>query len=111
MARMACHQEAVVMARQAGMTWAEIGERMGVPGESARKAHVRALAAMQSGKLVPLEQVPLPDPPMTPAATSPVVMTQEVATAQRPASLPAPEKKKADESDFMSRFSISKPTQ
>ncbi|UEO00462.1 hypothetical protein A9R16_003410 [Acidiferrobacter thiooxydans] len=108
MARMARHQEAVIAARLAGLSWSEIGDRLGASGAATRKAHVRALAAMQSGKLVPLEQVPLPDPPMTQATPSPVVITQEVATVQRPASLPAPEK--VDESDFMSRFSISRPT-
>ena len=111
MARMARHQESVIAARLAGFSWNEIGERVGASGAATRKAHIRALAAMRSGKLVPMEQAPLPDSPMTQAATSPVVPTQEVATVQRPASLPAPEKKKADESDFMSRFSISKPTQ
>jgi hypothetical protein len=109
MARMARHQEAVIAARLAGLSWSEIGDRLGASGAATRKAHVRALAAMQSGKLVPMEQAPLPllDSPMTQAATSPVVPTQEVAATPRPASLPAPEK--VDESDFMSRFSISRP--
>jgi hypothetical protein len=62
MARMACHREAIALARQAGMTWAEIGERIGVPGEAARKAYARAQAAIQAGRLTPLEQTPLPDP-------------------------------------------------
>ena len=110
MARMACHQQAVIAARLAGLSWGEIGARLGASGAATRKAYIRALAAMQSGKLVPLEQTPLPDPPMTQAITSPVVITQEVtATVQRPASLPALEKEK-DESDFMSRFSINRPT-
>ncbi len=65
-ARMAAYQAAVVTARQAGMTWTEIGERLGMPGEAARKAFVRAQAAMQSGKLIPMEQAPLPDPPDLP---------------------------------------------
>jgi hypothetical protein len=65
MARLACYQQAIVAARQAGMTWMEIGDRMGVPGEAARKAFARATAAMQTGRLVPLEQAPLPDPQAT----------------------------------------------
>ena len=109
MARVACHQEAVIAARLAGLSWSEIGERLGASGAATRKAYARAQAAMRSGKLVPLEQTPLPDPPVT-QATTPVVIAQEVATAQRQASLPAPERE--DEGDFMSRFSISrnKPT-
>ena len=66
MARVACHQKAIGIARQAGMTWAEIGERLEMPGESARKAFSRATAAMQSGQLVPAEQAPLPDLPNQP---------------------------------------------
>ena len=72
MARMACYQEAVAAARQAGMTWMEIGDRMGVPGEAARKAFARAVAAMQAGRLVPLEQTPLPPDPQATAAVRPV---------------------------------------
>ncbi|AWP24540.1 hypothetical protein C4901_15395 [Acidiferrobacter sp. SPIII_3] len=101
MARMARHQEAVIAARLAGLSWNEIGERLGASGAATRKAFVRAQAAMQSGKLVPLEQTPLPDPPVTQA-------TAPVATVPRSASLSGPEKK--DEGDFMSRFSISRPT-
>ncbi len=69
-AHMACHQVAVAAARQAGMTWTEIGERMGMPGEAARRAFARAQAAMRAGRLVPMEQVPLPDPP-SPATVKP----------------------------------------
>lgn len=65
MARMACHREAVITARLAGETWTEIGRRLGIPGEAARKAFARATAAMQTGRLVPLEQAPLPDPQAT----------------------------------------------
>ena len=71
MARMACHQAAIVAARQAGMTWAEIGERIGVPGEAARKAHARAQAAIQAGRLKPLEQTPLPEPQAAVRAVTP----------------------------------------
>lgn len=101
MARAAEHRDAITAARMAGWTWTEIGERLGVSGEAMRRAHARAQAAMQSGKLVPLEQTPLPDPPVTQA-------TAPVATVPRSASLSGPEKK--DEGDFMSRFSISRPT-
>ena len=66
-ARAARHLEAVAAARQAGMTWAEIGERLEMPGEAARKAFARAKAAMQSGRLTPLEQAPLP--PVIPPST------------------------------------------
>ena len=72
MARMACHRKAIALARQAGMTWAEIGDRVGVPGEAARKAFARATAAMQTGRLVPLEQTPLPPDPQATAAVRPV---------------------------------------
>ena len=61
-ARMAQHHEAVIAARLAGLSWSEIGDRLGASGAATRKAHVRALAAMRAGKLVPLEQMPLPDP-------------------------------------------------
>jgi hypothetical protein len=61
MARMACHQEAVTAARSAGETWMEIGARLGIGGEAARKAYSRAQAAVQAGRLVPREQLPLPD--------------------------------------------------
>ncbi len=71
MARMACYQEAVAAARQAGMTWMEIGDRVGMPGEAARKAFARAVAAMQAGRLVPREQLPLPDPSARPAQAAP----------------------------------------
>ena len=71
MARMACYQEAIVAARQAGMTWMEIGDRVGMPGEAARKAFARAVAAMQAGRLVPREQLPLPDPSARPAQAAP----------------------------------------
>ena len=74
MARMACHQAAIVAARQAGMTWAEIGERMGVPGEATRKAFSRAMAAIQAGRLTPLEQTPLPEPQATVATVRTVTV-------------------------------------
>ena len=71
-ARVAEHRDAIAAARLAGWTWTEIGERIGVSGEAARRAHARALAAMQVGRLVPLEQIPLPEPasatPAPPAA-------------------------------------------
>jgi hypothetical protein len=69
-ARAARHLEAVAAARQAGMTWAEIGERLEMPGEAARKAFARAKAAMQSGRLTPLEQAPLPEPPDPPPSVT-----------------------------------------
>ena len=62
MARMACHRGAVIAARLAGETWTEIGSRLGIPGEAARKAFTRAQAAVRAGRLVPREQFPLPDP-------------------------------------------------
>ena len=65
-ARAACHQEAIAAGRRAGMTWTEVGERLGMPGEAARKAFARATAAMQAGRLIPLEQAPLPEPPDAP---------------------------------------------
>lgn len=70
MARVATHRDAITKARMAGITWGEIGDRLGVSSAAARKAHVRALAAMQSGRLVPREQLPLPDqtPTLTPDA-------------------------------------------
>ena len=75
MARVACHQKAIGIARQAGMTWAEIGERLEMPGESARKAFSRATAAMQSGQLVPAEQAPLPDLPNQPPIAARALIT------------------------------------
>jgi hypothetical protein len=75
-ARMAHHHEAVIAARRAGLSWSEIGDLFGASGAATRKAHVRALAAMRAGKLVPLEQMPLPLPkslgpsPATPAISS-----------------------------------------
>ena len=75
-ARVAEHRDAIAAARLAGWTWTEIGERIGVSGEAARRAHARALAAMQSGKLVPLEQTPLPElPEPIPAPVAPVSPT------------------------------------
>jgi hypothetical protein len=72
MARMACHQEAVAAARLAGETWMEIGSRLGIGGEAARKAYSRAQAAVQAGRLVPREQLPLPDPtPISAPAAQP----------------------------------------
>ena len=61
-ARLACYQEAVSAARLAGETWMEIGNRLGIPGEAARRAYARAQAAVRAGHLVPREQLPLPDP-------------------------------------------------
>lgn len=61
MVRVATHRDAITKARMAGITWGEIGDRLGVSGAATRKAHARALAAMQSGRLVPREQLPLPD--------------------------------------------------
>lgn len=71
MARVACHQEAIAIARRAGFTWKEIGERLGASGAATRKAFSRAQAAMQAGRLVPMEQAPLPEPPDPPAAPQP----------------------------------------
>ena len=64
-ARVAGYMDSITAARRAGMTWAEIGDRVGVPGEAARKAFARARAAVHAGRLVPLEQAPLPDPQAT----------------------------------------------
>lgn len=73
MARIAAHRDAITRARLAGLSWSEIGERMGAGGESMRKAYARAQMAMDSGRLLPLEQLPLPDqaPTPVPAAQHP----------------------------------------
>lgn len=70
MARVACHQGAIAIARQAGFTWKEIGARLGASGAATRKAFARAQAAMEAGRLVPMEQAPLPDPPPPPPAAT-----------------------------------------
>lgn len=73
MARAAGHRDAITAARMAGWTWTEIGERLGVSGEAMRRAYSRAQAAMQVGRLVPLEQTPLPEP--APPIATPVPPT------------------------------------
>lgn len=103
MARAAEYRDAIDAARLAGMTWTEIGERLGVSGAAMRKACARARASMEAGRLVPMQKVPLPElalkpDPMPPAAKPRPAQSEPLAAQPQP------------ESDFMSRFSISKQT-
>ena len=104
MARAAEYRDAIGAARLAGMTWTEIGERLGVSGAAMRKARARARVSMEAGRLVPIQQLPLPEPalkpdPMPPAAKPRPALSEPLAAQPQ------------TEGDFMSRFSISKPTQ
>ena len=71
MARAATHMDAITRARLAGLSWNEIGARLEVSGEAMRKAHARAQVAMDSGRLVPREQLPLPDQDSIPVSLAP----------------------------------------
>ena len=61
LARVAACRAAIEAARLAGATWAEIGERLGATGGATRKAYLRSQIEMQAGRLVPIEQSPLPE--------------------------------------------------
>ena len=65
------HADAISRARRAGLTWDEIGARLGVSGETIRKAYARTRPAMFSGRLVPEDRLPLPDFPSNPVQNAP----------------------------------------
>ena len=60
-ARVAGHIEAIEVAKKAGMTWDELAALFKAPSaEALRKAVARARQGMVKGRLVPIEQLPLP---------------------------------------------------
>lgn len=60
-ARVAGYMDSITAARRAGMTWGELATLFCAPsGEALRKAFARARQGIQEGRLVPIEQLPLP---------------------------------------------------
>lgn len=89
-ARAAQHASAITAARAGGMTWAEIGARLGgISGRAARRAFARAQVAAGAGRLVTAEQAPLPDLPpaqmAAPEARSGTGAAQPAAQRAKPA--------------------------
>ena len=67
-ARVAVYLDSIASARRRGITWAELAAVLGAAsGPALRAAARRARIAIESGRIVPGEQLPLPEPPTAPA--------------------------------------------
>ncbi len=62
-ARVARHMDAIMAAKGAGMTWGEVAALFNAPSaEAMRKAFARARGGIETGRIVPIGQMPLPIP-------------------------------------------------
>ena len=83
-ARVAAHVDAIEAARGAGSGWDEIAARLGAKNsEVARKTYANAKALIEAGKLKPIEQRPLPEPPAQ-AQQAPKETKQDTQEAKDP---------------------------
>ncbi len=68
-ARVAGHIEAIEAAKKAGMTWGEMAPLFNASSaEAIRKAFARAQRGIEAGRIVPIEQLPLPSGDRKPPA-------------------------------------------